>query len=116
VETWEARFGRAFYVSERGETAIAEIGSHGKNATHVIRYRLNLAEAKVLDLTDPALVKIWGSPAGEHYEITKAIAFRARAAGYDAIRFPSLRGPGNNFAIFDNFDRILKPQMVVPAR
>ncbi len=112
----DTRFGEAFYVAEKGDVAVAEIAHHGATPTHVIRYKLDLSKAKVLDLTDPAVVKKWGSPAGEDYLKTKAIAKKAQEAGFDAIKFPSQRASGNNIAIFDKFDDILSPQMVTPVQ
>ena len=112
----DARFGKALYLAEDGGTAVAEVAHHGGNATHVIRYQIDLSKAKVLDLTDPSIVRKWGSPAGENYAITQAIAAKARTAGYHAIKFPSVRGKGSNYALFDLFDDILTPQMVSPTR
>ena len=112
----DTRFGRAFYVAERGETAIAEVAFHGGEPTHVIRYTLHLSEAKVLDLTDPLVAQTWGNAGAGNYAYTQAIAERARAAGYQIIKYPSLRGPGENYAILDNFDTLLQPQGVSPAR
>ena len=111
----DTRFGRAVYLAERGETAVAEVAHHNGVTTHIIRYNLNAGTAKILDLSDPAVVARWGTPGGENYVATQAIAQRAREAGYNVIKFPSLRGEGNNFAVLDNFDTLLSPQMVVPV-
>ncbi|MDZ7296312.1 MAG: hypothetical protein ONB14_12935, partial [candidate division KSB1 bacterium] len=43
-----ARFGRAFYVAQEGETAVAEVAAHGGKASHIIRFQLDLSKAKVL--------------------------------------------------------------------
>jgi RES domain len=112
----DTRFGKAFYVAEKGDVAVAEVASHGATPTHVIRYKIDLSKAKVLDLTDPAVVKKWGSPAGNSYAKTQAIAKKAQEAGFDAIKFPSQRASGNNIAIFDKFDEILSPQMVTSVK
>jgi hypothetical protein len=48
-------FGRAFYVAEQGGTAIAE----ASEASHVIRFGMNLSGQSVLDLTDPAVAGEW---------------------------------------------------------
>jgi large repetitive protein len=45
---------------------------------------------------------------------TRALGSKAADAGYDAIRFPSERGPGVNYAILGNFDSLLSPQMITP--
>jgi RES domain-containing protein len=112
----DTRFGKAFYIADKGDVAVAEIAHHGATPTHMIRYKLDLSKAKVLDLTDPAVVKKWGSPGGNNYAKTQAIAKKAQEAGFDAIRFPSQRAGGNNIAIFDKFDEILSPQMVTPVK
>jgi hypothetical protein len=112
----DTRFGKAFYVADKGDVAVAEIAHHGATPTHMIRYKLDLSKAKVLDLTDPAVVKKWGSPGGNNYAKTQAIAKKAQEAGFDAIKFPSQRAGGNNIAIFDKFDEILSPQMVTPVK
>jgi RHS repeat-associated protein len=112
----DTRFGKGFYIAEEGETAVAEVSYHGGNASHVIRYELNLSNARVLDLTDPAVVRVWGSPSGNNYAVTQAMAKKAQEAGYNVIKFPSMRGPGNNYVVFDNFDQMLSPQFVAPTR
>ncbi len=111
----DTRFGKAFYVAEKGDVAVAEVAYHGSTPTHVIRYKMDLSKAKVLDLTDPTVVKDWGSPGGNNYAKTQAIAKKAQESGYNVIKFPSQRATGDNLAIFDNFDEILTPQMITPV-
>jgi RHS repeat-associated protein len=110
------RFGRALYLAERGETAVAEVAYHGSEATHLIRFQLNVNKARVLDFTDPAIASRWGYVGGNDYALSQAAAARARASGFNTIKYPSLRGPGSNYAVLDDFDELLKAQMVTPAR
>jgi RHS repeat-associated protein len=111
----EARFGRAVYVAEQGTTAVGEVLHHGNSATHVIRYELDVSAAKVLDLTDPTQAGVWGYTGGEKYAGSQAIAHKAKELGYDVIKYKSLRGEGDNYAVLGNFDALLRPQMVVPV-
>lgn len=118
----KARFGRAFYVAQEGETAVAEVAAHGGKASHVIRFQLDLSNAKVLDLTDPAIAKAWGYVEDVNATTAhQALAQRAMEQGYNAIKFHSYRGSGYNYALLDNplnpfnFDEWLIPQMVSPV-
>ncbi|OPY57938.1 MAG: hypothetical protein A4E56_03458 [Pelotomaculum sp. PtaU1.Bin065] len=112
----DSRFGRAFYVAEKGETAVQEITKHGKEASHVIRYELDVSKAKVLDLSDPKVANKWGYTASDSYKESQKIAEKAKEAGYNVIKFKSLREEGNNYAVVDDFNELLKPQMVSPAK
>jgi RHS repeat-associated protein len=109
-----ARFGRAFYAADLGDTAIAEVVASGETASHVIRFSVSTS-AKILDLTDPVIAKAWGYSRGPITAETQAIGQKAIAAGFDAIRFPSERGLGNNLAVLKNYNNVLAPQMVAPA-
>lgn len=55
-----ARFGRAFYVAELAETALAELAHHGAQATQGIRFKIDYSAARILDLTDLATAKGMG--------------------------------------------------------
>ena len=110
-----SRFGGGFYVTVEGETAVAELAAHDVKATQVIRYNFNLSNQKVLDLTNPNIASEWGFTTSLSTEACQAIAAKARAQGYNAISFPSYRGSGMNYVIYDNFDKILKPQMISPV-
>jgi hypothetical protein len=112
----EARFGKAFYVAEKGDTAIREVAHHGNEATHIIRYELDVSKAKVLDLSDPRVAKKWSYRADEGYEESKVIAEKAKQDGYNVIKYKSLRGEGNNYAVVNDFEELLKPEMVTPAK
>jgi len=109
------RFGKAFYVAEVDGTAVSEVASHGKLVTDAIRFSFNNKEARVLDLANAKIAKAWGYDGGEITESIRNIGIMAKDAGFDAIRFESERGSGVNLAILKNFDRLLKPQMVVPV-
>ncbi len=117
-----ARFGRAFYVAQRGETAVAEVEAHGSQASQVIRYQVDLSQAKVLDLTNSTVAKAWGyinDPSA--YSSHQALAQRAMQQGYNVIKFASYRGSGSNLALLDNplnpfnYDEWLIPLMVSPG-
>ena len=108
-----SRFGRAFYGAESGVTAVREAG--GK-ASHVIRYSMDLKGQKVLDFTNPEVAAKWGYEGSLGRKATQAIAKKARQEGFNVIAFPAVKGKGTNYAIFDNFEEILQPEMVSPAR
>lgn len=111
----ETRFGEAFYISEVPDTTLAELAYHDAIGVDTIRFSYNPRNAKVLDLTKTRIAKSWGYVGGDDYTAAQAIAEKAQQAGYNAIRYPSARGQGANLAIFDNFDKILTPQMIVPT-
>jgi hypothetical protein len=111
----ESRFGKGFYVAEKPETALAEMGHYNVRPTHGVRFQLDMSKARVLDLTDPATAAKFGYVGGEKSALTRAIGTRALQEGYNAIRFPSVRDPsGNNIAVINDFNTILKPQIVTP--
>lgn len=56
----KSRFGGGFYVTQKGDTAVAELAVHNVEATHVIRYETNLTNQKVLGLTNKTNAKQWG--------------------------------------------------------
>ena len=111
----KSRFGKAFYISDDAGTTLAELAHHGITGTHTIRYNLNLNKARVLDFTDPAVAKVWGYAGGGITPATQAIGTQAIDAGYDIIKFQSLRGSGSNYGVLSNFDMLLSPQMIVPT-
>jgi len=110
-----ARFGRAFYVAELGETAVAEVSSHGGTATQVLRFRMNLSGHRILDLTKPTIADAWGYTGPLSYQASQKIAQQAVERGFNAIKFPAVQGSGANYAIFNEFDSILQALMVSPA-
>jgi RES domain-containing protein len=121
IDPWffnpESRFGRAFYLAQEGATAVAEVRAGGRQATHLIRFHLDIGKAKILDLTDPAIAKAWGyihDPAAR--ELHQDIAQKALEAGYDVIKFESYQVPGTiNYAVLRRFEKLLIPQMVSPV-
>jgi RHS repeat-associated protein len=104
------RFGRAFYVAEQGGTAIAE----AQSASQIVRFEMNFAGQKVLDLTDSAVARQWGYVANAGRESTQAIAQRAIEQGYNIIKFESVEVAGTiNYAIFGQFEQVLtNPQVI----
>lgn len=111
----ESRFGGGFYVTEDGDTAIAELGAHGNQATEVIRFDMNLSGQKVLDLSSQSIASDWNSTKNADTSICQQIAEKALDEGYNVIKFPSVRTGGINYVIYDNFMDILNPVMISPA-
>ncbi|HEX3045810.1 MAG TPA: RHS repeat-associated core domain-containing protein [Bacillota bacterium] len=111
-----SRFGGGFYVSNEAETTVAELAAHENQATQVIRYSMNLSNQKVLDFTNSSIAGEWGFSAKSTVQECQLIGSKAQALGYDVIAFPSFRGSGINFVIYDNFDDILQPQMISPVQ
>jgi RHS repeat-associated protein len=115
-----ARFGPGLYLAEETETAAAEVDFHGKAngtpATHIIEYEVDMSKAKVLDLTDPKIAEKWGyepSPSTD-YSASKALAERAKQAGFNVIKYESLRVPGSmNYVVVEDFDALLKPKQIL---
>lgn len=115
--SWNSRFGRAFYVSDEPETALAELRYHGADPTHVIQYSMNPYFMRVLDLTHAKVAKKFHYAGGPITTHTQAIGVVALGDGFNVIRFFSEHAPGKiNHAILDNFPQILRPEMVVPAK
>ena len=115
----------------------------------VVRYEMDMSKVKALDMTDPATAKAYKVEkafAHEHaveadvaakraaggftpdeldkltntkYAKFQAIGEQAKAEGYNAIKFPSVRSTGSNYVIYsDNpvfMNEVMKPQMVMPA-
>lgn len=111
-----SRFGKAFYVAENPGTAMAELAHHGATPAQGIRFSINTNKLKVLDLTDPKTAAKFGYEGGPISSTTQSIGAKAKSQGYNAIRFKSERGPGNNLAVLDDFNEVLTPQMVSPAQ
>jgi RES domain-containing protein len=111
----QSRFGKALYISDDASTTLAELSYHNAAPTQTIRYEMDLTKAKILDLTDPTVAKSWGYDGGPISNATKAIGEQAQQAGYNTIKFQSMRGAGTNYAVLSDFEQVLKPQMVVPT-
>jgi len=102
-------------LSEVPDTTLAELAHHNAVGLDTIRYDFDRKAAKILDLTKSHLAKVWGYEGGDITPFTREIGVRARDAGFNAIRYPSERGDGANIVIFKDFERLLRPQMIVPS-
>ena len=111
----KSRFGKAFYVSEVPDTTLTELEHHNLVGVDTIRFNFNQKAAKILDLTKPRIAQKWGYVGGDISSATNKIGLRARESGFNVIRYPSERGQGSNLAIFNDFENLLQPQMVVPT-
>ncbi|MCX7122035.1 MAG: RES family NAD+ phosphorylase, partial [Gammaproteobacteria bacterium] len=111
----ESRFGGAFYVSEVPDTTLVELAHHNSIGIDTIRFNFNASEAKILNLTDPKIANQWGYCGGSSYDIAQTIAKTAKKFGFNVIRYSSERGVGENLAVFNNFEKLLSPQMIVPV-
>lgn len=109
-----SRFGKALYITEDPETGVAELKHHGMNITHILRYKINLEQAKVLDLTSSEIARNWEYLSPHSLNNSQKIALMAKKKGYDVIKFRSLRDKGINYAVFKNFQNILSPEMIAP--
>ena len=70
-----------------------------------------------MDLTDPFIAKQWGYIGGEKTPYMQYIGEKAKSDGFNAIRFNSERAVGGkNIAILNDFNLILKPQMVTSIK
>jgi RES domain-containing protein len=99
------------YVAADRETALAELDHRARMAGLTraellprLLLTLELSARRILDLTDPAVCDAWGLSAADlsesDYARCQEVARSARADGFEAIRFPSARGRGENYAIF----------------
>ena len=111
----DSRFGKGFYLSANPDTTLAELASHNSTAVNTIRYDFNVKSARVLDLTLSPLAESLGYSKNVSYETAKPIAQSAIKAGFNAIRYPSAQGLGANIAVFNNFEKLLTPKMIVPT-
>lgn len=123
----------ALYVSLDPETPFRELRRQAERAglqvLDLLPRTLFAAEArlqKVLDLAcnePPVAYRIADEKLrSEDWRACHEVARRARKAGYEAIRFPSATGMGENMAIFldrlapDSYIRILRETEVRPGR
>jgi hypothetical protein len=56
---------------------------------------------------DPGSVLPYGKR--NRYRATRPVAEKARAAGYDIIKYKSERGPGCSYAVIDHWNDLLEP-------
>ena len=68
-----------------------------------------------MDLTNSKIARSWGYEGGDISSLSRNLGTRAQQAGFNVIRYSSERGTGTNLAVLNNFDRLLKPQMIVPS-
>lgn len=123
----------ALYVSLDPETPLRELhraaARMGITTSALLPRTLFAAEARlarVLDLTAAPTRDRWKLSAGqllsEDWSACQEVARRARRGGYEAIRFPSATGEGENLAIFvdrmgaHSFIRILREEEIRPIR
>jgi hypothetical protein len=66
-------------------------------------------------LPNPSIAKAWGYSGGSITPATQAIGADALNSGYNVIKFQSLRGSGVNYGVLNDFNTLLKPQMIVPT-
>ncbi|MCS5710539.1 ankyrin repeat domain-containing protein [Candidatus Berkiella aquae] len=111
----ESRFGKGFYVSEIPDTTLYELKHNKLQASHTIRYTVNSDKIKVLDLSDKKIAADWEYKGGERKEEYIKMGELAQKLGYNAIKFPSVRGPGHNIVVLKDFHEILQHKMVVPS-
>ena len=92
-------FGLVYVAADR-ETALAELDHRARMAGLTLEF----SARRILDLTDPAVCDAWGLSAADlsdnDYARCQEVARSARDDGFEAIRFPSARGHGENYAIF----------------
>lgn len=114
----DSRFGPALYVGETPSAIMSEMSHYGNDVSNAIRYTINPNAAKVLELTDPEIAKAWGYVGSNSRALAIPIVERAKAEGYNAIRFYSERsalGEINN-AVLCDWNKVLIPQMVTPVK
>lgn len=111
------RFGKAFYVSEEPDTALAEMRHYGIEPTHMIRFEMEIVVVKALDLTRLDMASKYGYTGGPISLDTLALGAIAQKDGYNVIRYYSVRDTGKiNDAIIDDYNDILRPRIVTLVR
>ena len=112
----DSRFGGGFYVGNDADTIVAELAEHGNDARYAINYDMNLTGQSVLDLTNPQVAADWNYVQNlTSTNACQSIGEVARSQGYNVIKFQSYRGEGINYVLFNNFNQILTPKIVVPV-
>ncbi|MGB8717566.1 MAG: RES family NAD+ phosphorylase, partial [Rhodanobacteraceae bacterium] len=71
--------------------------------------------ARVLDFTNPKVAELFGYNSMDSYQLTGQLAERAIQMGYDAIKYKSVRGAGDNYAILRLESGAMQPQMIAPS-
>ena len=111
----KSRFGKGFYVSEIPDTSLYELSHYNVQASHTIRYTINSDKIKILDLSNEKIAAEWKYKGGEKQQDYIKMGEQAKKQGYNAIKFPSERGPGENIVVLKDFHEILQPKMVVQS-
>ncbi|MBL8024170.1 MAG: RES family NAD+ phosphorylase [Elusimicrobia bacterium] len=113
------RFYAGLYGAEDPVTGILEVG---KGSTHFNVYRLNIKEARVLDLTNPDVAQTFKydviASAGDKakaYPVSQSIVQKARAMGYDTVKVPSVKDGKTNWVVIDNFENLVKEVTTRPG-
>ena len=103
---------KGLFISLDQDTALSEFNHHYPNSKSYIVSSKKVSLDKVLDLTDPKVLKKLGVKKGEithdimkepdAYLIPNVIREVAQEKGFKAIKFPSsIEGAGDNLVIFD---------------
>src|SRR5699024_3242120 len=103
-------FGLVYVAADRG-TALAELDHRARVAGLTraellprLLLTLEFSARRVLDLTDPAVCDTWDLSAADlsdnDYARCQEVARSARDDGFNAIRFPSARGHGENYSSY----------------
>jgi RES domain-containing protein len=100
----------ALYVSLDAETPFRElrrqVEKDGTEAWKLLPrtlFAMEIRLGRVLDLTSPEVVSAWMSPEdliADDWAGCQAVARTAREMGFEAVRYPSVTGAGENLAIF----------------
>jgi RES domain-containing protein len=121
----------ALYVSLDPDTPLRELRRQASKAGLDVLaflprtlFAMETRLQRVLNLTCPEVVAEYGLTdallAADDWRVCQDAARRARQAGYEAVRFPSATGSGENLAIFldrlldGSFVRILREREIRP--
>ncbi len=108
----ENRFGQGFYATTDIATSRKELVHHDMEAHHTLKYdtgkvkkdRKDAEKGRIIDLTqdktDESFIK----------DYPQGIKKYATEKKYDGVAFPSQRGEGVNFAMYNNFDSTVGKQ------
>lgn len=92
-----SRFGNKFYVAGDKVTSLKEATNPGV----MLRFSMS-NNAKLLDLTNPAIASSMGYEMGMSHEAVQQLMKNWDLTGYDAIKFPSEKNPGGvNYGVIN---------------
>jgi RES domain-containing protein len=103
----DSRFGPAFYLAENYQTAIIEVWSHGRKATNIVSFDLDSSQANILDLSNSKIASEWGYDSSQKQ--APEVAKMALEHGFNVIKYPSVQGSENNYAVLKDFKELLTP-------